>query len=405
MKDSERTKKMKTILILTQYFYKDGATGQVLFQLSEDLVQRGYDVKVITGHPNYIHKKKISEYEILKGIQVWRVNYLRLDKNSKIGRILGYLLFPLAVLFKLFFVGHYDSVLVVSNPPTLPLICCLIKKIKKINFTFLLHDLYPDVAIKMGVISEKNIMARCMNWGNKKVFKYADHIVTLGQDAKQLLIRKGIDTDKIHIITNWADKTKMDQSSGEDMRKKLNLEDRFVILYTGNLGLFHSLDNIVYFMKQVNQFSENIFLVFIGEGGRKTGLQNIVKRENIHNVSFLTYQDENEYGDILRSADVLLVSLAREMEGISVPSKIYSYLAAGRPILAVMSEKTEAGSLIEQTKSGIRVEPNDTQSFIDAVKQFYRDEKFKKEYGRNARRIFEERYERKLVTSKFINVL
>ncbi len=397
---------MKTVLILSQYFYGDGATGQVLTQLAEDLVLSGCNVKVIAGQPNYIdYNEKKPKYEKYNGIHVWRLNYLRFNKNSKIGRLLGYLSFPLSVFLKIFFVGQYDSILIVSNPPTLPIIGCLLKKIKKMKYTYLLHDLYPDVAIRIGVISAKNIMAKFMEQVNEFVFCYADQIVVLGKDVKRLLNDKELTANKVHIITNWADKKIIDKSCDRDFKIDWNMEHKFMILYTGNIGLFHNLEHTIHSMAEINQLSEDICLVFVGEGGQKKELQEIVQKKKINNVVFFTYQNRDEYGELLRSADLLLVSLAKGLEGISVPSKTYSYLAAGRPILAVMSENTEIGSLIEDTKSGLRVNPEDRCAFVKAVEKLYNDAELRSACGKNARMIFEEKYQRKLVTSKFVSIL
>ncbi len=397
---------MKTVLILSQYFYGDGATGQVLTQLAEDLVQSGCNVKVIAGQPNYIDQyEKKQKFEKYNDINVWRINYLRFNKNSKIGRILGYLSFPLSVILKIFFIGQFDSVLIVSNPPTLPIIGCLIKKIKRVKYTYLLHDLYPDVAIRIGVISKKNLMAKFMEKVNELVFDHADQIVVLGKDVKRLLIDKGLAPNKVHIITNWADKRMIDKSLNIDFKRDWNIDHKFIILYTGNIGLFHNLEYTIHSMAKINQLFEDVCLVFVGEGGQKKELQKIVKKMNINNVAFFTYQNTDEYGELLRTADLLLVSLAKGLEGISVPSKTYSYLAAGRPILAVMSKDTEIGSLIEETKAGIRVDPDDRSAFVKAVEKMYCDKKLRCECGRNARKIFEENYERKFVTSKFVSLL
>ncbi|MED0656409.1 glycosyltransferase family 4 protein [Anoxybacillus ayderensis] len=391
----------KKLLILSQYYSPDiASTGQVLTQLAEDLSKRGIEVKVITGKTT---SSNVPSYEVLNGVKVWRVNLLRLNKSSTLGRLLSFFSFFLSVLIKLPFIGKFDSVLIVSNPPMLPIIGHYLKKMKKVKFTFLLHDLYPDVALKMGVTTENSIMTKAMNWINRKVFASADHIVVLGRDAKQLLIEKGVKAEKIKIITNWAEDSSVSSEEIHNIKEKLLSKNKFSILYTGNIGLFYDLEYIVEAMLRVKDLP--IEMIFVGEGVKKPLLMELVKRYNLTNVRFLPYQPKEDYNSLLQAADVLLVALAKGMEGISVPSKTYGYLASGRPILAVLPAKSEIGQIVKEGNCGIQVEPRDLQGIEAAIKKLYENDELRKMLGQNARDLFEKEYCRQKVTRKFIDVI
>jgi glycosyltransferase involved in cell wall biosynthesis len=398
---------MKTVLILSQFFHPDvAATGQVLTQLAEDLTKHGIGIKVITGQPtqNVETKGEILRRETYCGIDIWRVNYLRLNKQKRLGRIIGYLSFFLAVIWKIPSVGKFDDVLIVSNPPILPLVGHCLKKIKKIQFTYLLHDLYPDVAILMGATLKNSLFSRIMNWVQGKVFLSTDNIVVLGRDAKLLLEEKGVSPEKIKVITNWADKEIIDRRTGIDLVETLGFKNRFVIMYTGNLGLFYDFHTIIHVMEKLKDI-QNLLLVFIGEGGNKEPMQQLVKEKGLNNIKFFPFQPKENYGDLLNVADILLVTLAKGLEGISVPSKTYGYLAAGKPILAVVPKESEIGLLVVEDSCGLRVDPKNIDELEDAIRRLYFDKDLQERLGKLAKQTFDERFQRHIVTRRFLDVL
>ena len=399
---------MKTILILSQYYHPDiSATGQVLTQLTEDIANKhGNQVKVLTGQPAYHRDSNdiSSNKETINNVEIIRTNYLRLNKKTNLRRLVGFFSFFIAILIKLPFVGKFDTIVIVSNPPMLPIIGHFLKKVRKVNFIFLLHDLYPDVALRMGVTHEQSMMTKVMNWINKRVFKSADHIVVLGRDVKKLIEDKGVDSSKVSIITNWADKLVIDKESRTDMLKKLNIEGKFVVLYTGNIGLIYDLEYIIESVGKLKDL-HNICLVIIGEGNNKENLKEIVQDKKIANIYFYPYQPKEEYGKLLKSADVLLVALANGMEGISIPSKSYGYLAAGKPLLGILPENSEIGMVIRENNCGIQVNPRDIEGIEQAIRILYSNQDLRESMGTNSRNIFEEKYQREHVTAKFIKLL
>lgn len=394
---------MKTILIISQYFYPDiSATGNVLTQLALDLIKAGYKVKVISGKSD----GQIKKYENYNGIEIWRVKYFNYKKGKGFIRILSFFSFSLSVLLQLLSTRNYHSLLIVSNPPIVPFIGYLVKKVnKQIKFSYLLHDLYPDVAITTGAVNKTSILVKVMSWFNTKIFKSADHIIALGRDVKQrLLEKKQIEDHKIKIITNWADKKEIQKPSYIDFKKKLGIHEKFVVMYTGNLGLFYDLDYIIKALPNIKEYKD-IALVFIGEGNYKEDLKVMVEELNLTNVYFFPFQDKGYYGDVLHMADVLLVTLAKGMEGISVPSKTYGYLAAGKPILGVLPKNSEIGMLIDEEKLGYRVDPQDIDDFCLKLIHLYLNEDLRSELGNNGKSLFNRFYERNLVTKKYIEIL
>jgi len=199
----------KELIILSQYFYPEVAsTGQLLTELAEDLTIYGYKIKVYTGKPSYYGNiKKYKKEETYQGINIYRLFNTNLNKNSKPGKILNSLTYFISIFFKLLFQKDKSPLLIVSNPPFLSIMGYFLRKIKNQKYVFLIHDIYPDIAIKLGYLKENSIIAR--TWGkiNCQVLREAEKIIVLGEYMEDVLRKKylNIDNYKIKIIHNWAD--------------------------------------------------------------------------------------------------------------------------------------------------------------------------------------------------------
>ncbi|MFH0987864.1 MAG: radical SAM protein, partial [Parcubacteria group bacterium] len=400
------------VLILSQYFYPDlASTGMVLTELAEDLVSSGIKVSALAGQPNYTaDQKPAPARETYRGIEIKRLNYLRLAKDNLIGRLLSQITLFITVIAHLLFSGiKFNTLLIVSNPPFMPLAGWLLKKFRKFNFIFLMHDIYPDIAIKTNTVSASHPFTKLLNWATVTSLKSADHVVAIGFDAKEIIRQKGIAENKISVITNWADtnRIKCRKSIPREQNKfinKNNLQNKFVVLYTGNLGLTHNLESIIETADRLKQYDDLSF-VFIGEGGAKKRLQQMVADKKLSNVLFFTYQPEEIYSDALSAGDLLLVTLGPGLAGLSVPSRTYTYMANGGPIVAFMDRESEIGRLVIDNSLGFCVEPNQVDKLAEKIVEFRNNPALREQCGANARSLFEQRFERRLVTAQFLKLL
>ena len=396
------------IYIISQYFYPDlASTGQVLTELAEDLQSYGRSVRVITGLPNYVGSDIVEapKNENYRGIKIKRLNYFRLSKDSAVGRLVGWFSFWINAFIYSIFLRDIQSVLIVSNPPILPFLGVLLKRFRKCRFCFLMHDIYPDIAIQIGKLKQDSVIAKIMNAVATVALKEADQVIALGNDAKKRLISKGTLPQNIVVIPNWGDKSKISPGTKNNyFASEHDLVNKFVLLYSGNIGLYYNLEDLVAAAEKLQDL-ENLVLLFIGEGGKKAELMKLVSSKNLKNIRFLSYQPWDRYNLVLNSADILMVTLQEGVEGISVPSKMYSYMASGKPVAGMISYKSDVGRLIEEADCGFRVEPGDIDRFCKEIRRLYNDEKERKRLGKNALEAFLASYERKQVTRKFIDVL
>ena len=183
-------KKDKGLIILSQYFYPDlASTAQLLTELAEDLKGYGYNIKVYTGKPSYLkNRTKTKKKEIYKEISIYRVTATRFNKNNIIGRVSNFFSYFLSVFFKLLFQKDRYPLLIVSNPPFLSIIGLLFKKTRKQKYIYLIHDIYPDIAVALGYLKEKSIIAKLWDKINYQVLINAEKVaITKTKISRELL--------------------------------------------------------------------------------------------------------------------------------------------------------------------------------------------------------------------------
>ena len=385
---------MKKILVLSQFFYPDKTgTGKILAELFFNIDKNFFNIDVVSSCQMYSDKenKILVEYERFENLKIYRVFKNFVSKEKATGRLFNYVMFFLLAVAKVYtkaLAKDKDIIVSVSNPPIMPLFAAYLKN-KKNKVIYILHDLYPDIAIGMNVIKKDSLLSRVMYKSNKYIFSRIDYVVVLGRDMKNYLMKEyQVPEEKISIITNWSELL-YNENSNSKLKKK------FRILYSGNIGRFHNLDLAV---KVVSKMKE-VELVFIGEGAQKEYLINLSK--SYSNISFLPYLDEVEYRKVLNSADALLVSLEKNLSGLAVPSKFYTYLSVGKPIICISDIYTEMALIIDENQCGIVVQHEDLDSFSTKLNQLINDDNMVVNMGKNALDVFKKKYSQNIVIKKY----
>lgn len=403
-------KNNKGLVILSQYFYPEVAsTGQLLTELAEDLVKYGCKIIVYTGKPSYYGNiKEYKKREIYHGIEIYRLFNTTLNKNNKLGKILNSLSYFISIIFKLLSSKDRYPLLIVSNPPFLPMAGFLFKKIKNQKYVFLIHDIYPDIAVRLGYLKEDSFIVKIWNKINYMILKNAEEIIVLGEYMAEILEKKylPIDNIKIKIIHNWADEKIILPLKKEDnwFVKRYNLENKLVILYSGNIGLFQDLKTIINAAVRLKKFKEILFL-FIGDGGGLSKLKEIVQENYLTNVKFLPYQPKEYLPYSLTASDISVVALEKGVEGLGVPCKIYGILASGCAVLGLVGNDCEVTDIIKNAKCGFRVDQGDVDSLVKKIKYIHKNPGLLKDMGKNSRRYFEKHFTRSQMTKKYYEIL
>ena len=347
----------------------------------------------------------MGKYEIYRGINIKRVFSTEGNRDSKIGRLLNYITFTTSVFFNLLFKKNYDKILFVSNPPLVPFIGYLIKKLRGKNYIYLVHDIYPDVAEKLGVIKKGSIISKVMNYMNKKIYTNAERIIALGKDMKRVIADKGVDEEKIEIVTNWADsRVNYEKEVDKNFYKKYRLENKFNILYTGNISKVHAIDTIVEVAKILKN-EEDIMFTFVGDGNRKQDLIKLKEKEDLRNIQLENYMFGEEYNNLLNCANLFITTLQQGIEGLGVPSKTYTYMSVAKPLIAIMSENSEIGSMVNQYNLGKQFNNKEYHKIAEFILELKNSNELYNEISKNVRNKFLNEYERKKVTNKFYKAI
>jgi glycosyltransferase involved in cell wall biosynthesis len=394
------------VLFVNRYFYPDcSATSQLLTELAEDLIAQGASVTVISGRTLYQGKEtKLSVRDVHKGIRIVRVGFFRFDRSETLGRLGDYLSFWVSALWTAARIQNLSCLVVLSDPPLLSLLAAIIRLIKPVKAVCWLQDLFPDVAIQAGMIRlgpARRVLNQLTQWS----LRHMDQIIVIGRCMERRLLRHGISADKIVTIPNWADGQHI---SPLPRRKSAcvaqhGLEGKFVVMYSGNHGIVHDFEGFVSLARATQSYPELRFC-FIGDGAWRNQLMNIAKAENWQHVLFLPYQDRAVLRSSLTAADVHLVSLRTEMEGLSIPSKIYSVLAAGRPVIFFGPANSEPAAILRDAHCGFTVKPGDTEGAVQALLAVYNDRSLLEQQGQAARLYFNRRFDRNIATQNFHQV-
>jgi len=401
----------QNVYFLTQYFYPDVAsTAQLLTELAEDLSKYGLRVEVFTAQPSYDKSQKLPAVENYKGITIRRVWNTHFHRSNILGRLLNEITFIVSLIFALLF-SHLEKgvFLIVTNPPLLPVVGLILKRIKKIPYIYLVYDIYPDIAVKLGYLSPNSTLTRFFETVNRRAFVNADKIIVLGEYMKDIIGQKLVKytqcLNKIEVIHNWADERQIFTVLKDSnwFIKEHGLEGKFVVLYSGNLGISHPLEFVVEVANKLKD--KDIIFLFIGNGGKKPILEKMTKDMELNNVKFLPYQDKEVLSYSLSSGDVAIITMEEGIEGLSVPSKLYSFLAAGRPILGIVSKKSEVALIVEKANCGYIIEQSDVDKLYSAIESLYNNPKLLFELSGNARKLFESNFTRNRMTKRYFDVI
>ncbi len=394
------------VILINQYFYPDiSATGQLLTDLAEDLTAKGIKITVLTSQNFYLGGKKYPLYEIYKGIKIYRAKSPSLGKSNLIFRIADFLFFYLFLFINLMKISDADIVLCLSRPPFVSIMGLVISRMKRAKFIYKVEDLYPDLPEEFEVIKPNGLVSKIGTWLTRFSLAKSDCIITLGQFMKKRLLGKGIDK-QIHVIDSWADQSEIYPFAKEDTRfyKEWNLEGKFVVHYSGNMGMGHTFDMILEAASRLSVFNDIIFL-FVGNGSRRSEIEEYVSKNRLNNIQIKDYVPREYLNNNLNCADVSLITLREKMVGIMVPSKLYGIMASGKPIIFVGPEECEIAHIIKQQQIGYVIENGDTDGFVEAIVNLKNDSEFKSKLGNKSRLAFTKYYERKIATEKYYKLL
>jgi colanic acid biosynthesis glycosyl transferase WcaI len=386
------------ILIITPFYSPDNGPSAPLFTLlSEGLVKKGHQVSVIAAVPHYPtgrvaldFKKKGNLTSIENGVEITRVRVPSLDRNNFIHRIIQLICYQFWATIKSF--TKKCDVVLITNPALetwLPTIWHSV--IRKKTLVFSVFDVYPDVGIKLGIFKNKWII-NLVSLLERSCLKPAAAVQIISDSFRESLSQLGVPDSKIKLIPIWVDDQLIQPlPKANRFSKEFGLTDKFIILYAGNIGLSQGLDSVLQAARLLEK-EQDIQFIFVGDGTAKADLQAKAEKQELRNVQFIPFQPRESLPEVLASADISLISLKRQIGEDSLPSKTYSALASGRPIIASVDEDSELAKLIEQADAGITIPVENADALADAITTLKKDEELCIQFSENGRRYIEQHH-------------
>lgn len=345
------------LTLVSQYFPPDfAATGQLLDDLTSRLAAQGLQVQILTGMPSYAYssdRAKCIEFQHNRCIR--RTQVSRLWPKRIRGRAINGIFFCIRITLRLLrFSRRGDLILYTTEPPYLPLLGWLLHGITRTPYFVLLYDLYPDVLVELGVLRSDHFLVRLWRQFNCWVFADAQELVVLSEPmAERVRLHAPAVAAKLSVIPSWADPEHIRPLAKAEnwFVQKHKLINHFTVLYSGNQGRCHDLVTVMAAALLLRHDPEVLFL-FIGKGPQHKRLLQLVHDWGLTNCRFLPYQERCDLPYSLAAADLALVTLSIEAEGLVAPSKLYGHLAAGTPIAAITPASSYLRELVERENCG-----------------------------------------------------
>ena len=354
----------QNVLVINQYYAPDVASsGQLLADLCEGLVSKNHSISVVCAQPSYeIDSIDVSPRENLDGVEVHRISmWIFRGRSNFMFRVIGYLIFLMQAWFKASSLTRkesFDVVITLSNPPFVGIVGALISRCYGIKYLAVVYDIHPDVVQATRWIRLPDFVFSIWNQVAKWILGHSSKVVVLGEGMKETLVNtKDVNPENIEVIPIWARPEFSESFSKTQNENELDIRTRFdigseelIVLFAGNIGIMQPVDDVLEAARKC--LEEPVKFIFLGGGVGFEGLDNRVQDLNLHNVLLLRYQPQDVFDSILKQSDVCVVTLARGMEKYSVPSRAFTFMSAGKPIIAVMAENSDIGSIIRKNDCG-----------------------------------------------------
>ena len=396
--------KKKDIVFLCQFFHPEYiSSAQLPYDTVRALQDDGYSVDVICGYPReYFEGGEVPVREDLDGIHVHRLKYIQLDRSGTLGRLVNYFSFTFMAFLNLFEMAKYRAVVVYSNPPVLPWVAWCARVLFGCKLIFVAYDLYPEIAVNSGAIRDGNLICRLMNYINRRVYGRADRVVALSSEMKEFIAgNRCLDPEKIVVIPNWyADKGERNPDRSENRWREMT-KGRFVVSYFGNMGTIQDMQTILDTIRDMKD-DGSVFFFIAGHGNKMEALKQAVEAEGLENARVFSFLHGQDYLDALQISDAALISLDRGMTRLCVPSKTYSYMMEGIPLVAIMEESDIVRDI--EAGAGMWVRNGDDEGLVRCIRAMRDDPAKQESMRKTCREIFLQKYTMPICTQKYVEM-
>lgn len=391
------------ILFLCQFFYPDVVSSATLpFDTAKHLASQNFKVGALCGYPKeYSKERNIIKRETVSGVDIKRIKYLQLSRKATLGRLVNYFSFTLSAFLHIRELKKYRSVIVYSNPPILPAVAILAKKLYKTKLVFVAYDVYPEIGYASGSITKGNIIDRLMQLINNSLYKNADKVISLTDEMKQFLLanRRGIVADDIITIANWAHEETCAKSKNAYTRFGYK-GDQFIVSYFGNMGTCQDIDTLLHTANLMKK-NDNVRFLIIGHGNKTAFVKNFIQKNQLSNVQLFDYLTGEDFQQAVAITSTFIVSLENGLVGTCAPSKYYSYLQGQRPVIAIVEEASYLAKEVKEEKIGCFVPIGDSNQLKKQIEFLYSNPQDCIIMGEKAKRLYLGKYDKPIAMEKY----
>jgi len=384
---------MRLLVLGINYAPEKTAVAPFTTGLCEHLSSEGHEVSVITAFPYYPEWKTWEGYrghwfqdERINDVAIRRVWHYVPNRASKLlQRLTHDISFTLSAFAAGLFAGEFDAIYCASPPPTLALTAYVLAKIHRKPYLIKLTDLASEAALATGILGE-GILVRLARAIERFVYRKAEIIVCLCQSFIEKLASCGIPREKLQLIPDWGDTQKIYPILQPVAFRSANgiSSEQFVVIHTGNMGKKQDLMNVVR-AAELSQGTLNLLWVLVGTGEERPLIAGEIARRRLTNIRLLPLQPVEGLAEMYSAADILLLNQKAAVKDAVIPSKLLTYMAAGRAVLAAVSEKSEAARQILNAQCGVQISAEDPMAMVEAVSQLRQDVAFRRKLGANGR--------------------
>lgn len=359
------------ILLLNEYFPPDTSATAYMAAAVVDALAEGHSVTVLCGRPSYDPSERHAFYLLRReprgSAVVERVGSTTFPRFRMVRRVCNYLSYVALAIPRALLV-RTDLVIAMTDPPFAGIVGAFVAWLKRKPFVYNIRDLYPEMALAGGIVRPSlgvKIWERLHRWALGR----ASRVIVLGEDTRERIIAKGIDPARVVVVRDGALATPPVAVQDHPVIHEIRSGFPFVVLHAGNLGFYGAWETVIKAARMLDH--EAVGFVFVGEGALRAQVEASAKGAG--NIRFLPFRPADEVPYVLAAGDLHLVTIKRGLEGIVVPSKLFSTLAAGRPILALAPEGSDTARVVRRLGCGVVVDPDDPTAVAAVVQELAHD--------------------------------
>ena len=359
------------ILLLNEYFPPDTAATAVMAAAVADELSEPHAVTVLCGRPSYDPSERHPFYLLRRErrgpVRVERVGSTTFPRFRMAKRIWNYLSYVALSVPRALFIPT-DLVVAMTDPPFEGIVGALVAGLKRRPFVYNIRDLYPEMVL-LSQIARPSWWVRLWERLHRWALGRATRVIVLGEDTRERIVAKGIDPARVVVVRDGTRGNPHLAPQDHPVSQEIRSGYPFVVLHAGNLGFYGAWDTIIKAAGMLPH--EGVGFIFVGEGAMRPQVE--AAAHGIPSIKFMPFRPPEEVPYVLAAGDLHVITVKRGLEGVVVPSKLYSTLAAGRPILAVAPENCDAARVVDRLGCGVVVDPDDPAAVAAAVRELSAD--------------------------------